>query len=99
MEYIDYIIYGFLVGGVIGLLIGLIPLFYGIKTEQKNIGIISLIVCGISGGVLGLLLAIPVCILCCVIIYMMTKNKIKCPHCAETISKEATICKHCGSTL
>lgn len=99
MTTLDYMIYGFLLGGVVGLLIGLIPLFFGFYKKQKNIGIISLIVCGISGGILGYLLAIPVCILCCVIIYMVSKSKKMCIHCAEIINKDANICKHCGLNL
>lgn len=99
MTQFDYVLYYFLVGGIAGLLIGLIPLFFGIYKKQKNIGIISLIICGISGGILGLILAIPMCILSCVIIYMISKNKSKCPYCAEVINKDANICKHCNSTL
>ena len=27
------------------------------------------------------------------------KNKIRCPYCAETIRKEALVCKHCGHEI
>ena len=95
-----YLISAFISGFVTGSLIGIVPLIFGINKQQKNLGIISILVCAISGGILGALLAIPVAVLCSVIIFMKAKDSTKkCPHCAEDINKEAMFCKHCQQSL
>lgn len=86
-------------GGVFGLLAGLVPLFFGIRKNQRDMGIIALIICGISGILFGLILAVPIAILFTFIIYAKTKGKIVCPYCKEYINKDASICKHCKQSL
>lgn len=93
------ILVSIIAGGIAGLLVGLIPLFIGINKSQRDMGVISLIACWISGILLGLILAIPVSILCSYIINSKAKNKVNCPYCKEVINKDATLCKHCKETL
>lgn len=36
---------------------------------------------------------------CVIVLARSSREKRKCPFCAETILKEATLCKHCGREL
>lgn len=51
-----------------GFLVGLIPFFIAKKRGDKKLAKLSLGICTLSGGIFGLLLAIPVCIVFVVII-------------------------------
>ena len=89
-----------LIGGIIaGTLVGLIPYFVGRSKNQEKLGIYSIIACGLSGAVLGLLLALPVACGCSFYIYNRETNQMICPHCKEYIKKDAIICKHCKKEI
>ena len=49
-----------LIGTLIGLAVGLVPLVSGYFKNRLTLGVIGLIACGISGAILGFLLAVPV---------------------------------------
>ena len=49
-----------LIGLLTGLVVGLVPLVSGYFKNRLALGVIGLIACGISGAILGLLLAVPV---------------------------------------
>ncbi|HVM62212.1 MAG TPA: hypothetical protein VMV72_15225 [Verrucomicrobiae bacterium] len=60
---------GVLAGGlVVGTLCGLIPFFVGRKKGQSTLGIAGLIVCMLSGLVLGVILALPASIIFTIVI-------------------------------
>ncbi len=54
---IDYAFWGLLSG----LLVGIIPVVVGALKDSPGLGIAGFFACAISGAVLGLLLAVPVC--------------------------------------
>jgi hypothetical protein len=56
----DFYIYALLINVGLGFLFGLIPLVFGIMKGQRKYGFLGLILSVVGGGLLGLLLAIPV---------------------------------------
>ena len=48
-------------GAIVGLLLGLIPLINGVKRGKQGLGIAGFFACALSGGLLGIILAGPVC--------------------------------------
>ena len=48
-------------GTIAGLLLGLIPLITGVKRGKQGLGIAGFFACTVSGGLLGIILAGPVC--------------------------------------
>jgi hypothetical protein len=47
-------------GAFAGFLSGLVPLIYGIRRKDDTLGAVSLLLCTLSGGVAGFLVAVPV---------------------------------------
>lgn len=89
-----------MISGIIaGVLVGLIPFFMGRSKNQEKLGLYSLFACGLSGSILGLVLAIPVACGCCFCIYNRDVNQMACPHCKEYIKKDAIVCKHCKKEI
>ena len=43
-------------------------------------------------GIIGGLLLGPLSVL----LFWVSSSKVRCPHCAEWIHKQAAVCKHCG---
>lgn len=97
-SFVDGALYGVLIGG----LVGIAPVIVGALKHKLGLGIGGFFVCILSGVMLGLLLAVPVC---GIFIYLIVKNDNspsslkKCPFCAEKIAFEAKVCKHCGRDL
>ena len=56
----EFIFMGVVVGLVIGIICGAIPLYMGATKNQRRLGIAAFISCTVSGGILGLWLALPV---------------------------------------
>jgi phosphotransferase system glucose/maltose/N-acetylglucosamine-specific IIC component len=50
---------------------------------------------GTAAGVIGGMLLGPLAVL----MYFVTGDRIRCPHCAEWVNKKAVICIHCKSAL
>ena len=71
---IGYIIGAFAGAFVVGAAIGAIPLVLGLKKGKKGLAIGGFAACAVSGIILGLLLAIPVCILFVVLILTLKDN-------------------------
>lgn len=57
----EYIVWGIIWGLLIGSLIGLIPLLLGAIKNKLGLGIGAFFACALSGSIMGLLLAGPVC--------------------------------------
>jgi hypothetical protein len=57
----DFLTSAFISSLVVGLICGAIPLIIGAAKNQLGLGFLALIVCTISGFILGLLLAVPAC--------------------------------------
>ena len=57
----DRVTFRAIVGAIVGLLLGLIPLIAGVKRGKPNLGIAGFFACALSGGLLGVILAGPVC--------------------------------------
>ena len=95
----EYAIFGLLAG----LAVGIIPVVLGATRDKLGLGIGGFFACALSGAALGLLLAVPVCgIFVWSIVRASPGNgsdRRKCPFCAELVSREARICKHCQREL
>lgn len=52
----------FIAGGALGLAFGVLPLVIGIKRERTKLGAFALVLCVISGLVLGTIVALPVAV-------------------------------------
>lgn len=67
-----------IIGGCVGgLLAGLIPLIVGLKKRQKVLAWVGFGICVVCGGVLGLLLALPVAIIFLIIILIRGRKQKK----------------------
>ena len=63
---------GLLFGAILGLFLGLIPLIVGIVKGKSKIGIFGLIGSILSNAIFGLILSVPVIVLC---IYLILKKQ------------------------
>ena len=93
-----------MVGFLFGILVGIIPVVIGAIKQRLGLGIGGFFACAISGLILGLLLAVPVCGFFVWKIVngaseQATAIHRKCPHCAEEILLDAKVCKHCQREL
>lgn len=93
-----------MLGFISGLLVGIIPVVIGALKQRLGLGIGGFFACAVSGIILGLLLAVPVCGL---FVWLIIRNaseqaaatRKKCPYCAEEILIDAKVCKHCQREL
>ncbi len=60
-----------LVGLVVGVLVGLVPLISGLVRNRRTLGIIGFVASAVSGAILGLLLALPVALVFTLAIFLM----------------------------
>lgn len=96
----ESIIGALLIGGICGL--G--PVIVGALKKRMGLGIGGFFACLLSGLILGILLAGPIC---GVFIWLIIKksdtdesiNTKQCPYCAEKILVDAKLCKHCNREL
>jgi len=58
----------------VGVLLGLVSFFMAKKKGHQTAGIVFLVICAVSGGLFGLLLTIPVSIVCIIIAALMKKK-------------------------
>ncbi len=56
----EFILYGALAGLILGFLLGLIPLFLGIKKHNRKYGVYGFIGSIIGGAILGVFLSFPI---------------------------------------
>ena len=86
-----------LMGLLAGMLVGIVPAFYGATRDQLGMGLAGFVSCAVCGAILGLLLAVP----CgAVWFYAIRRHTTRrCPVCAETIPARAQTCRYCGAAL
>ncbi|MBN1621889.1 MAG: hypothetical protein JW871_04795 [Endomicrobiales bacterium] len=51
-----------IIGAVVGIVAGLVPFIIGMNKNKSSLAITGFFACMVSGAILGLLLAVPVCI-------------------------------------
>lgn len=56
----ETVVFGLLIGSVVGALCGLVPLIFGVVRSQIPLAIGGFFACVVCGAILGLLLAIPI---------------------------------------
>ena len=56
-----------LVGGLAGLVCGIAPLIVALKRQREVLGLMSLVLCGIAGMLLGVILAVPIALVLCAV--------------------------------
>jgi hypothetical protein len=64
-----------LMGMLMGIICGMIPLILGLKKQREGLAIASVVICALSGAFLGLLLAAPASAILSVIIGTMDAPK------------------------
>lgn len=95
---------GTVVGAVVvGLLIGLIPFFIARKQEKGTAALICLLACTLANFILGLVLSVPTCLVCCIVLVVKNKKKADtpkiCPTCGAPIQEGMAYCQNCGSKI
>lgn len=99
MDIVASILRSAIFGGVAGTLVGLIPFYAGKNKNQLRLSEKAIVTCGISGVILGLILAIPVAVGYTLVIYGRYRDEIICPYCKEHINRGALICRYCEKEI
>lgn len=73
------LMFSIVVGLIAGLLVGLLPLIVGLKKKQKALAWVGFGVCGVCGGILGLILALPAAVIFLIVILVRGKKKPNAP--------------------
>ena len=100
----DALVASIIMGGVVGLLIGLVPLLVGFIKGHSRDGAIGLLLCVIFGALGGWVMAGIIGIFAVIGVARMpsapsTPDRVPCPHCAEMIRPGAKVCRFCGNSL
>lgn len=89
---------------LVGLITGAVPAICGAVKGNMNLGMIGFVCCLVSGLVLGLLLAIPICAVFVYKIFNGQSNRNNtanryCSYCGNPVESNASFCSKCGRTL
>ncbi len=100
----DFLIASAIIGTVLGLFIGFVPLVVGLIKGHSQQGAVGFLLCAISGAIAGWVGAGVMALLAVIVIGLRPSaqneaKRVQCPHCRELIMPGAKVCRFCERDL